>query len=122
VTRALKYTGEDGHVTIRVRAENDHEFSIEVEDTGVGIRPDDVDRLFVEFQQLDAGSSKSYQGTGLGLALTRRILEAQGGRVGVRSTHGVGNVFSAIPDERCGCLIRSSRRPTSPPIPRRSTP
>jgi signal transduction histidine kinase len=95
LSNALKYTGEGGRVTVRVRAENDHEFCLEVEDTGVGIRPDDLGRLFVEFQQLDTGSAKEYQGTGLGLALTRRLVEAQGGRVGVRSTPGVGSVFSA---------------------------
>ena len=95
LSNALKYTGEEGRVTVRVRAENDHEFCVEVEDTGVGIRQDDLSRLFVEFQQLDTGSAKAYQGTGLGLALTRRLVEAQGGRVGVRSTPGVGSVFSA---------------------------
>jgi len=95
LSNALKYTAEEGRVTVRVRAENDHEFCLEVEDTGVGIRQDDLSRLFVEFQQLDTGSAKAYQGTGLGLALTRRLVEAQGGRVGVRSTPGVGSVFSA---------------------------
>ena len=70
-------------------------FRLEVEDSGIGIRPDDVDRLFVEFQQLDASTSKYYKGTGLGLALTRRIVEAQGGTVGVRTELGVGSTFFA---------------------------
>ena len=55
-----------------------------------------IDRLFVEFQQLDASAAKKYQGTGLGLALTKRIVEAQGGRVEVRSVVGKGSIFSAI--------------------------
>jgi CheY-like chemotaxis protein len=53
-------------------------------------------RLFVEFQQLDASTAKKYPGTGLGLALTKRIVEAQHGRVGVRSVPGSGSVFFAV--------------------------
>jgi signal transduction histidine kinase len=52
--------------------------------------------LFVEFQQLDAGASKKYPGTGLGLALTKKIVEAQGGRVGVTSTPCEGSTFFSI--------------------------
>ncbi|APR84185.1 sensory box histidine kinase/response regulator [Minicystis rosea] len=68
----------------------------DVEDTGIGVSPDDVHRLFIEFQQLDAGMAKRYAGTGLGLALTKRIVEAQGGSVGVRSVPGEGSTFSAV--------------------------
>jgi len=52
--------------------------------------------LFVEFQQLDASAAKKYQGTGLGLVLTKRIAEAHGGRVEVRSKSGHGSTFSVI--------------------------
>ena len=69
---------------------------MEVEDSGEGIRAEDLKRLFVEFQQLDSSSSKRHQGTGLGLALTRRIVEAQGGSVGVTSEVGKGSIFWAI--------------------------
>ncbi|HEY1551931.1 MAG TPA: response regulator, partial [Kofleriaceae bacterium] len=69
---------------------------LEVEDTGVGIAPADLGRLFVEFQQLEAGTAKRHQGTGLGLALSRRLVEAQGGTVGVKSTVGTGSTFHAI--------------------------
>jgi signal transduction histidine kinase/DNA-binding response OmpR family regulator len=95
VSNALKFTPSDGRVIVRVKAAGSDSYRIEVEDTGVGIRPEDVNRLFVEFQQLDAGSAKQYGGTGLGLALTRRIVEAQGGRVGVHSAPGEGSVFHA---------------------------
>src|SRR5213594_1725930 len=71
-------------------------FRIDVEDTGVGIPAEDFGKLFVEFQQLDASAAKKYQGTGLGLALTKRLAEALGGRVTVRSTPGEGSTFSAI--------------------------
>lgn len=60
-----------------------------------GIKAEDLDRLFVEFQQLDASTAKHYKGTGLGLALTKRIVEAQGGSVGVQTEFGVGSTFYA---------------------------
>ena len=78
-----------------MRPEERRLFRIEVEDTGIGIKPEDLHRLFVEFQQLDAGTAKKYPGTGLGLALTKRIVEAQGGTVGVRSVLGAGSTFFA---------------------------
>jgi PAS domain S-box-containing protein len=96
VSNALKFTPDGGQVTIRVVPEGVDAFRIEVEDTGIGIRPEDLDKLFVEFQQLDASVAKRHQGTGLGLALTRRIVEAQGGQVAVRSTPEKGTVFSVV--------------------------
>ena len=71
---------------MRVRPEPGGQFRLEVEDTGIGIRPEDLARLFVEFQQLDASAAKKLPGhAASGLALTKRIVEAQGGRVGVRA-------------------------------------
>ena len=71
-------------------------FRVEVEDTGIGIAQEDIGRLFVEFQQLEAGAAKMHAGTGLGLALTRRLVEAQGGSVGVHSAPGKGSTFFAV--------------------------
>ena len=96
LSNALKFTGEGGRVTVRVRPEGEAEFRLEVCDTGIGIRQEDLGRLFVEFQQLDGGSAKRYEGTGLGLALTKRIVEALGGRVAVASAPGEGSAFSAV--------------------------
>ncbi|HJT23422.1 MAG TPA: HAMP domain-containing sensor histidine kinase, partial [bacterium] len=96
LSNALKFTPEGGRVQIRVAPEGADFFRLEVEDSGIGIKPEDTGRLFVEFQQLDAGASKKYQGTGLGLALTKRIVESQGGRVGMSSQPGKGSVFYAV--------------------------
>ncbi len=95
LSNALKFTPDQGRVTIHLNPLNQTMFRLEVEDTGVGIKPEDIHKLFIEFQQLDAGSAKKYAGTGLGLALTKRIVEAQGGKVGVRSEFGKGSVFFA---------------------------
>ncbi len=114
LSNALKFTPDSGRVTIRIREESGDAFRLEVEDTGVGIEQADLGRLFVEFQQLDGGASKRHQGTGLGLALTRRLVEAQGGTVGVKSTPGKGSTFYAT-------LPRAAQAAEAPVLPRTST-
>ncbi|WP_141733878.1 response regulator [Oligoflexus tunisiensis] len=96
LSNAIKFTGAEGRVTVRARPEEEGKFRVEVEDTGIGIEPKDLDRLFVEFQQLDSSSEKQYPGTGLGLALTKKIVVAQGGHVGVRSVPGQGSIFFMV--------------------------
>jgi PAS domain S-box-containing protein len=96
VSNALKFTPPRGAVAVRARPQGEEMFLLEVEDSGPGIAPADLDRLFVEFQQLEGGAAKEHSGTGLGLALTRRLAEAQGGSAGVRSTLGKGSVFHVI--------------------------
>ena len=93
LSNAIKFTPEGGTIQMRASWE-DHGFRIEVEDSGPGIEPADITRLFADFQQLD--SSKSGVGTGLGLALTKHIVEQQGGTVGVRSRVGAGSVFFVV--------------------------
>ena len=95
LSNALKFTPDEGRVTVRISPEGTEAFRLEVIDTGIGIPPEGIAKLFVEFQQLDSTMSKKHQGTGLGLALTKRIVEAQGGRVGVTSEPGKGSVFFA---------------------------
>jgi len=95
VSNALKFTPEGGTVAIRLAPEGPLDFRMEVEDTGKGIAPADLSSLFVEFQQVQDGS-KLHGGTGLGLALTKRLVEAQGGGVGVRSAVGKGSTFWAV--------------------------
>jgi CheY-like chemotaxis protein/anti-sigma regulatory factor (Ser/Thr protein kinase) len=96
LSNALKFTPNQGQVTLRFRPEDAETFRIEVDDTGIGIKAEDLGRLFTEFQQLDSSTAKKYQGTGLGLALIKRIVEAQGGHVGVRSTVDKGSIFFAV--------------------------
>jgi signal transduction histidine kinase len=96
LSNALKFTPDNGRVCIRVRPDGGDLFRVEVEDTGIGIRSDEVRNLFTEFRQLDSSASKKYQGTGLGLALTKRIAAAQGGRVGVNSSFGRGSTFFVV--------------------------
>ena len=66
---------------------------IVVADTGIGIRPDDQVRIFREFEQVDGSHARRYEGTGLGLALTRRLVELQGGTIQVDSEIGRGSRF-----------------------------
>ncbi len=104
LSNALKFTGDGGSITIKLEPEGEAAFRLSVSDTGVGIAEKDIPLLFVEFQQLDSGTAKRFQGTGLGLALTKRIVEAQGGSVGIESTRGQGSTFFAV-------LPRTPRQP-----------
>jgi PAS domain S-box-containing protein len=96
LSNAIKFTVDGGVVSIRALSEANDRFRLEVRDTGLGIARDRIDELFLEFKQLEAGLSKKHQGTGLGLALTKKLVEAQGGQVGVLSSVGVGSSFFAI--------------------------
>lgn len=95
LSNALKFGTVGGEVVLRtVRSENGR-FRLEVRDNGDGIAPEDVEKLFMEFQQVGVGRSRRHQGTGLGLAFTRRLVEAHGGTVGVDSHLGEGSTFYA---------------------------
>ncbi|MBW8847425.1 MAG: PAS domain S-box protein [Burkholderiales bacterium] len=96
LSNAIKFTPAGGRVELRAVGEGPRLWRLEVEDSGIGIPSDRLGHLFVEFQQLDDGLTKRHQGTGLGLALTRRLVEAQGGRVGVYSEVGHGSRFYAV--------------------------
>jgi len=92
LSNALKFTPEGGLVAIRAALIGEA-FRVEVEDNGIGIAKEDLRHLFVAFRQLDQSAAKRYPGTGLGLALSKRLAEAHGGKVGVHSVRGVGSTF-----------------------------
>ena len=93
LSNAIKFTPDGGRIQIRGR-HVDSWVEIAVSDTGIGIAPEDLGRLFTEFQQVDAGPARQQEGTGLGLALTRRFAELHGGQVSVESALGKGSTFT----------------------------
>lgn len=97
VGNALKYSPVEASVTVRAMVQGDR-VHISVEDTGPGIGPQHLPRLFERFYRADAGRSRELGGTGLGLSIVRHLVEAMGGRVSVDSTPGVGsNVHFDLP-------------------------
>jgi signal transduction histidine kinase/ActR/RegA family two-component response regulator len=93
VSNAVKFTA-DGEVAVHVSSGGRHRADpivrVEVSDTGIGIDPDSVDRLFEPFEQADPSTTRSFGGTGLGLAIARELVELMGGTIGARANGGAG--------------------------------
>ncbi len=94
LSNAIKFTDEGGKVEIRAAMHDAHHFKLLIQDTGIGIKTEDIARLFKAFEQLKSGAWQ--EGTGLGLALTRKIVELQGGTIGVESDVGQGSCFTIV--------------------------
>ena len=92
VNNAIKFTPGHGSVIISAM-ETEPGTVVEVRDTGIGIKPEDQPRLFEEFRQVDGSTSRGYEGVGLGLALSKRLVELQGGQIWVESVPGKGSSF-----------------------------
>ena len=96
LSNAIKFT-ERGHVLVRVvqESESDNQVMVRlsVEDTGIGIAPGRLDRLFKSFSQVDASTTRKYGGTGLGLAICKQLVELMGGTIAVESQEGRGSRF-----------------------------
>ncbi|MCR5356143.1 MAG: response regulator [Lachnospiraceae bacterium] len=96
LTNAVKYT-EKGTVSLSIRqieAGNPVKLSVAVRDTGIGIRPEDMDKLFDEYERFDEERNRAVEGTGLGLSISWEILELMGSRLTAESTYGKGSEFS----------------------------
>ena len=97
LSNAVKFTDPGGSVEIGAALLDGADagrVKIWVTDTGIGIKEEDIQRLFRQFEQLEAGVSRRFEGSGLGLALTRKLVEMQGGTISVESKYGVGSTFS----------------------------
>ena len=96
LSNAVKFT-EAGEVVVLVEAEpsgsGSHRLELSVRDTGIGIAPDRMDRLFTSFSQVDTSTTRRFGGTGLGLAISKRLVELMGGTISVASEQGSGSTF-----------------------------
>ncbi len=96
ISNAVKFT-EEGEIVVRVvevrRHSDSIEYRFEVEDTGVGIRPDSLKKIFEPFSQEDVSTTRRYGGTGLGLSISKQLIELMDGDIGVESTPGHGCTF-----------------------------
>jgi signal transduction histidine kinase len=92
LANAVKYNREGGAVTLSWEENPSERLQITVRDTGPGIAPEDLERLFVPFERLRAERTE-VEGTGLGLSLSKRLIGAMGGEIGVESTVGTGSTF-----------------------------
>ena len=101
LSNAVKFT-DQGFVRVSAAIEGG-QLHLAIIDTGIGIRAEDMSRIFIEFSQVDASHARRYDGTGLGLALSKRLVEAHRGRIWVESVFGTGSTFHVLlplrPDE-----------------------
>jgi signal transduction histidine kinase/CheY-like chemotaxis protein len=106
VNNAIKFTGESGRIDIAAseagRDGENYTIKVDVKDNGIGIAPDQIERLFEPFEQADGSVSRKFGGTGLGLAINKRIVEMMGGSIWVESVPGLGSVFSFTVQTRIG--------------------
>ena len=94
VGNAIKFTEKGGVAVIVEPGEHECEICFEVRDTGIGLKPEDLTRIFFDFEQADGSSTRKFGGTGLGLAISKRIVERMDGRIAVTSEEGTGSTFS----------------------------
>ena len=93
LSNAFKFTKEGGKVILNLKAEGKH-FSISVKDTGIGIPPDQLDKIFDRFYQVDSSQTREHEGSGLGMALAKELVELHHGTITVESLEGKGTTFT----------------------------
>jgi protein-histidine pros-kinase len=94
LSNAVKFSYENGEVKLAAGLDPEGQLLLEVKDFGIGIKSEDLPRIFREFEQLDSGLARRGQGTGLGLALTKKMVGLQGGSITVKSEFGKGSTFT----------------------------
>ena len=104
LTNAVKYTNE-GRILLQVKAENNLQkqickIEIEVQDTGMGMTEEDVKNLFTKFQRFDMDKNVNVEGTGLGMAITKSLIELMNGTIDVKSTYGEGSTFTVTIEQK----------------------
>jgi signal transduction histidine kinase len=93
LSNAVKFTGEGGRIDVRLDPQPTH-LVLEIEDTGIGIDEGFVDQLFDAFQQESSGDARAFEGSGLGLTITHRLVELMGGAITVATEKGRGTQFT----------------------------
>ncbi|MEM6253856.1 MAG: response regulator [Cyanobacteria bacterium P01_D01_bin.156] len=93
LSNAVKFTPAGGSIQINLNT-FEHRCYLEIEDTGIGIRKEQLPHIFERFQQADGSASRTHEGTGLGLALVKELVELHGGEIRVSSTYGAGTIFT----------------------------
>ena len=94
LSNAVKFTPDGGQVSVRAAIDHARCLTIEVADTGIGISPADVDKVLQPFKQVDSSLARKYEGTGLGLPLTKRLVEMHGGTLVLESSLGAGTTVT----------------------------
>ncbi|MEJ1931015.1 response regulator [Nostoc sp. NIES-2111] len=93
LSNAMKFTPEGGTITVKLQSQGNH-CILQVEDTGIGIVKEQIPYLFERFRQAEGSENRSYEGSGLGLALVKELVELHGGKVTVESVYGKGTTFT----------------------------
>ena len=108
ISNAVKFTPDGGHIVVALSRESDDRLRVAVTDTGIGIAAEDLGRLARPFEQVEGQHSKTTQGTGLGLALTKSLIELHGGALSIESEPGRGTTVSFdLPIRRPGQPART---------------
>ncbi len=116
LTNAIKYT-DKGEIILKVKCVNKEDKSllmISVQDTGRGIKAENITKLFEKFERLDVDRNTTTEGTGLGLAITKLLVEMMGGTINVQSSFGQGSIFMVNIPQKIGKMINSNQQALSP--------
>ena len=93
LSNAVKFTGDGGQIEVGADHANDTQITVWVKDNGVGIASEEIGSLFEKYRQLTSGKISEHKGTGLGLVICKKIVEAHGGKIWVESEEGKGSTF-----------------------------